>query len=150
MAAIFEKKLGVSFLEVAGANFSTRNLSGNRENRHPASMTIEKSIDKMEIARPATSGADSQLSRDVRVGTSGEGSNLFMSDVDPFNRLFAADRVDDADQRIAHDTVNAFGAHVSQSLNKGLRHGRHGFLLPVGPFFPIRHQLGVMNRVTNP
>jgi hypothetical protein len=49
----------------------------------------------MEIARTAASGADCQLARHMRVGACRKSGYLLVTNVNPLNRSFTTDRIDD-------------------------------------------------------
>jgi hypothetical protein len=46
-------------------------------------MGVVEPVDEMEVARPATRGADGELTGDGSVAGGGEGRRLFVADVAP-------------------------------------------------------------------
>jgi len=61
-------------------------MGGNRQHRNPAAMTVIQPVDQVQIARAAASGADCELSRQVRLGAGREGCRFFMPHMDPVDR----------------------------------------------------------------
>ncbi len=59
MTALREQMFRVRFLKISAPDFLAWDLRGNREHWNPAAVTIVETVDQMEIARPATSSADS-------------------------------------------------------------------------------------------
>ena len=68
MAALFEQRLGVRFLEIPGADLARRNLRGDCQHRQSRSVTIEQAIDQVQIAMPAAPGTDGELTGQMRLG----------------------------------------------------------------------------------
>jgi hypothetical protein len=58
-------------------------------------MTIEQPIDQVKVARSATTGADCEFTRNVRISACGERRDLLVAYVDPFDGLLASNCVDD-------------------------------------------------------
>src|SRR5580658_8133582 len=58
MAALFEKRRRMCFLEIPRADLGRGDLGRNRQNRNARAMTVKQTIDQVEIARPAASGAN--------------------------------------------------------------------------------------------
>jgi hypothetical protein len=73
VAAILEQVLRVSLLEVTATNFGTGDLRSNRKYGHAGALAVIKSIDKVEIPRTTTAGADRELSGDLGIGSRREG-----------------------------------------------------------------------------
>src|SRR5208283_1442167 len=93
MAALAEQVLRMGFLEIACANLGRGDLRGNGEHRHTRTVTIEQAVDQMQIARSAASGADGELTRQMRLGACRESGNFLVPDVDPLDLVLAPDRV---------------------------------------------------------
>src|SRR5882757_241995 len=88
VAAIFKQMLRVRLLKVAASNLVTRNLCRNCEHGDTIPMTVEEAVDEVKIAWAATARTYGKLSGKVSLGSSGKGSYLFMSHMQPFD-LFA-------------------------------------------------------------
>ena len=63
MAALREEMFGMGFLKISAADFVAGNLRRDGQHRNAAAMAIVKAVDQMQIAWPATSGADRQFAR---------------------------------------------------------------------------------------
>jgi hypothetical protein len=112
----------VRFLEVAGADFAAWDLRGDRKNRHPVPMAIEQAINKMEVARTATAGADRELSGELGLGARRETSYFLMPHMHPLYTFSLAHRVGKAVKRVADYTVNPPYARGGERLDKYLCH----------------------------
>ena len=93
MAAFLEEGLRVCFLEIAGADLRRGDLRGNAEDGHARSMTIEKTVDEMEIAWSAAACADGKFASQMRLGARCKSGDLFMPDMDPLDFGLLAKRV---------------------------------------------------------
>ena len=58
MAALREEMFRVGFLKIAAANFVAGNLRRNREDGDTVALAVVETIDQMQIAGTATSGAN--------------------------------------------------------------------------------------------
>src|SRR5215470_16056036 len=61
VAAFAKEILRMRLLEIASADLGGGNLGGNREHRNPASVSVEQSIDEMQIAWSAGARTGSQF-----------------------------------------------------------------------------------------
>ncbi len=84
MAALPKQALRVCLLKIPSADFGTRDVGRDREDRYTGSMAIKEAIDEVEIARPAATGAHRQLSRQMCLRTRRESRCLFMPSMNPF------------------------------------------------------------------
>jgi hypothetical protein len=64
---------------------------------------VEETVDEMQIAGPAAAGADGEAAGDVGVGARGEGGDLLMAHVQPFDAAAPAHGVAEAVQGVADD-----------------------------------------------
>ncbi len=60
-------------------------LRGDGEHRYAGAMAVEQAVDEMQVAGPATSGADREATGEVRLGAGREGGDLLVADVHPFD-----------------------------------------------------------------
>src|SRR5580704_5517630 len=79
----------------------------------------------MQIARPTTAGADRELAGQMRFGASGEGGDLLVPHMHPFDLALPADRVGQTVEAVADDAINPFDAGGRQRLRELIRYGRH-------------------------
>src|SRR5438270_13978039 len=68
-------------------------------------VTIEQGVDQVQVARPATAGADRELTGQMRLGARRECGNLLMSDMQPLDLAFPANRVGKAVQIIVDSSI---------------------------------------------
>ena len=118
MAALLEDVLGVRLLKVSAADFLRGNVGCNGQNRHATALAIVEAVDEVQIAGPATSRADGQLSGQRGFGSGSEGSRLLMSHTHPLDAIAHPDRVGDAVERIARHAVDALYAGSRKNFNK--------------------------------
>src|ERR1700733_10732083 len=103
MAALFEQRLGMRFLEIARANLRGGDVGRDRQNWNTRPMTVEQAVNEMEIARAAAAGTNSEGAGEMRFRAGRKSGNFLMPNVDPFDLLLAADRIGDAVQAVAND-----------------------------------------------
>jgi hypothetical protein len=89
---------------------------------------VEQAVDQMQVAGAATAGADRQLTGQMRLGTGGKGSGLFVAHVNPLNLFLTAQRVSKAIQRVTYHAKHAFDACLLQRFGNEISnrsgHGR--------------------------
>src|SRR5580698_9232095 len=88
-------------------------------------MTVEQSIDRVEIARTAASGAYCERTGELRLRAGRESCNLLMADMDPFDPVLAPDRVSDAVEAVADDAVDTLHAGRCQGFGELVCDGLH-------------------------
>ena len=62
-------------LKVACADLNLGDMRGDRENRHPAAMAVEQSIDQVQVAGPAAACTHRKRSGQIRFGSGGKRGN---------------------------------------------------------------------------
>src|SRR6202035_169301 len=65
VTALLEQLLRMRLLEISGADLARWDLRGDGEDRHTGAMTIKQAVDEMQVSRPATTGTDRKLSRQM-------------------------------------------------------------------------------------
>src|SRR6266446_204926 len=118
MAALRKEMFWMRLLEIAAAYLRTRNLRRDSKDGNSAAMTIVKTVDQMQIAWTATSGAHGQLFGQLRFGAGGERRRFFVPDRHPLQIFARPDRIGDAVQRITHQSVNSFHARRDKRINQ--------------------------------
>src|SRR6267143_2798507 len=98
------------FLEIIAADLIARNMGGNGQDRHTASMAVIQPVDQVQITWTATPGAYCQGSGKMRFGTSREGADLFMSHCNPSDVFARTNGVGDPIERVPRNTKNPFYA----------------------------------------
>src|ERR1035437_3129774 len=77
-----------------------------------------EAIDKVQIARSATSRTDRQLARQGRFRSGSKGGCLFMPHSNPLDFLAHTHCIRDAVERIAHHAINSFHTGCGQNFHK--------------------------------
>src|SRR5258708_1236081 len=110
-----KRRLGMGFLEIARADLGRGNVSRDRHYRHARAVAVEQTIDEVQVAGAATSGANREATRDMRIRAGRERGDLLVPDVQPLHAAMAAQGIGEALQAVAHGSMNA--------LNTGRRKG---------------------------
>ena len=63
-AALAEQLLWMRLLEVGRADLAGRDVRGDRQHRHPGAVGVEEAVDQVQVPRPATRRAHSELAGD--------------------------------------------------------------------------------------
>jgi hypothetical protein len=82
----------------------------------PKSCAHQTSRYKVKIAVDAAAHTR-EFARQLRFGTSGKGSCLFVPDVHPFNFLVVVHSVDNAIERVPHHAINALDARCNERFH---------------------------------
>src|SRR5258708_21640042 len=88
----------------------------------------------MQIPGTAAPSADRQPPREMSFSSSGKRCRLFMPHVNPLNLFLCTDRVGNAVERVAGNTVNLPNSCVSENLHQQVCYFflGHGAVLSVG------------------
>jgi hypothetical protein len=81
-------------------------------------MAIEESLDKVNVSWSAASDADRKIPGQMRVGASGEGGDLFVSNVHPFNFALAPNGVCETIEAVADKPVYTLDPRCNEELDK--------------------------------
>jgi hypothetical protein len=73
-------------------------------------MAIEQAINEVKVAWPATACADGNLAGEMCLGARGESSHFFMPYVEPIDLFVFTDRIREAVEGVAGDSVDSFYA----------------------------------------
>src|SRR6185369_2423923 len=95
------------FLKITTTDFAARNLSRNREHGHATAMSVVQAIDQVCVSGAAAPGANGETPGQVRLGSGRKRSGFFVASVGPLHVAAFAERVSDAVERVACDSVNA-------------------------------------------
>jgi hypothetical protein len=80
----------------------------------------------MQIAGSAATGANGEFAGQMRFGTGRESGNLLVPDMHPRDLGLPAQRVGEAVQAVADDSIDALNARRSQNLRELIRYSfRH-------------------------
>src|SRR6202030_1218538 len=131
MAALPEQRLRMGFLEISGADLGRRYLRCDAEHGHSGAMAIEQAIDEMEVAGSAATGANGEVSRQVRFGPRREGGHFLVPNMDPFDLALAPQRVGQPVQAVAHDTIDTLYAGGGENLRELVGYGSGHVIVPL-------------------
>ena len=73
MTAFLEELLRMGFLKIGPPDFLARDMRCDGDDWDTRAMTVEEAIDKMQVARAATAGADRERTCEMGFGAGGEG-----------------------------------------------------------------------------
>ena len=127
VAALFEQRLGMRFLEIARADLGRGDVGRDGQNRHARAMAVEQTVDEVQIARPAAPGTDGERAGEMRLGAGRESRHLLMPDMHPVDLLLPADRIGDPVQAVADDAVDALDAGRRERLCELICNCSHDF-----------------------
>src|SRR5260370_806747 len=111
----------VGLLKVSTTDFAARNLRGDRQNGNAAAMTVVEAVDQVQVPGTTTPGADRQPSREMCLRSGGKCCRLFMSHVNPSNSFLCSNRVRDAIERVAGNTVDLPNACFRENIDQQVR-----------------------------
>ncbi len=121
VAALREELFRVGLLEVSAPDFAGWNLRGDRENGNAAAMTVVEAVDQVQVPGTAAPGADRQPSPEMCFRSRGKCCRLLMSHVNPSNSFLRANRVRDAIERVAGNTVDLPNACFRENIDQQVR-----------------------------
>src|SRR5690606_19634739 len=94
------------------------NVSRNRQHRNMVAVTVEQTVDEVQVSRSAGTCTDGEFTRKLRFGTGGKGGDFFMAGGHPLNSFHLVKAIAESVQRIASDAPDTLYA----SLLKGFRY----------------------------
>src|SRR5438105_15214844 len=100
-------------------------MRGNPEHGHARTVTIEQTVDEVQVAGSAAAGANGELSSQMRLGAGRERGNLLVPDVDPRDLSLPADGVGEAIEAVAHDAVDPLHPGGRKSFRELFGNGFH-------------------------
>src|ERR1700722_19364333 len=131
MTASREDLYRIRLLKIPTPDFRARNLGRDRQHGDAAALAIVKAVDQVHVPRPTASGAYRQLAGKVLLCAGRERACLFIAHTNPFDVLADADRIRDAIERIARNSVNALNLRFHQNVYQQVSHSFcHGHSLP--------------------
>jgi hypothetical protein len=81
-------------------------------------MAVEQAVDEVQIAGPAAASTNGEVTRQMRLGTSREGRDLLVPDVDPLDLALSSQSVGEAVEAIADNAIDPLDARCSEGLRK--------------------------------
>jgi hypothetical protein len=107
-------------------------MRGNGKNGDARALAIEQSVDEMQIAGSAASRTNGKVAGKMSLGAGRESGNLFVTHVEPLDFALASNRIGEAVQAIADDSVYPFNSGDREGFGKLIRNSFHVLLHLVG------------------
>ena len=85
VAAFLEQDFRVGLLKISRADLTRGNMRGDRKHRSIASMSVEKAVDQVQVARAAASPAAGELAGELCLRAGRIRAGFFVAHMDPFN-----------------------------------------------------------------
>src|SRR5258707_4217257 len=118
MAAIPEQIFRMCRLEIIDSDFATGDVGGDCQNRYAIALAVEQAVDQMKVAGTAAAGAHRKAAGKMSFSSRCKCSGLFMTHVDPFDRLSSPQRVGKAIERVANHSVDTLHARFFESFDQ--------------------------------
>src|SRR5580704_9958105 len=125
MAAFFEQTLRMSLLKIFRSDLPARYVGGDCEHRNPVAMTVEKTVDEVKIAGPATACADREVAGKFGIRPGAKRRDLLVTHGHPFDFTVLAQRIGYAVQGVSDQPVYTCYAGGAQDFNESIGHARH-------------------------
>jgi len=123
----------MGFLEIARADLGRGNVSRDRHHRHPRAVAVEQTIDQVQVAGTATSGADRETTCDMRIRAGRERGDFLVPDMQPLNAAMAAQGIGEAIEAVAHDSIDTLDTGGGEGFDHLVcNSARHDILLTMG------------------
>jgi hypothetical protein len=88
-------------------------------------MTIEQTVDEMQIPRSAATSAHRELTGEMGLSTRCERRDFLVPDVHPFDLLLAPNGIGQTIQAVAHDAVDTLHTCDGKRRSELFRNGCH-------------------------
>src|SRR6266403_3745902 len=108
-------------------------MSRDRHHWHPRAVAVEQTIDEVQVARAATSGADRETTCDMRVPAGGERGDFLVPDMQPLHAAMAAQCIGEAIEAVANDSIDTLDTGGGEGFDHLVCNSAcHDILLIVG------------------
>ena len=118
VAAFAKELVGVGLLKVSVADLRRGDVRRDGQHGHHASVGVEQSIDKVQIARSATSRTNRQLASELRFGSGHKSRCFFVADADPLYLAAAMKGVGYRVQAVTDEPVDSLDACLGKCLDQ--------------------------------
>src|SRR6478672_6849590 len=118
MATIPEQVFRMSCLEIIDSDFAAGDVGGDCQNRHAIALAVEQAVDQMKVAGTAAPGTYRKALGKMSFSSRCKCSGLFMTHVNPVDRLSSPQRVGKAIERVANHSVDTLHARFFESFNQ--------------------------------
>ena len=85
-------------------------MGGDSQHRQVGAVSIEETVDEVQVARATGTGTDSKLTGNFCFGSGGEGGGFFVADVNPADLLGTSNSIDDGVEGVTYDAVDVADA----------------------------------------
>src|SRR6266404_2535668 len=108
-------------------------MSRDRHYRHARAVAVEQTIDEVQVARAATSGADRETTCDMRIRAGGERSDFLVPDMQPLHAAMAAQCIGEAIEAVAYDSIDTLDTGGGEGFDHLVCNSAcHDILLKIG------------------
>ena len=115
--ALLEEALGMRLLEIVRTDLGRGDLRRDRHHRHARALAVEKTVDEVQIAGAAAAGAYGEAAGDMGVGASGEGGDLLVAHMQPFDAAAPANGVGEAIEAVADNAIDPLHSGGGENLD---------------------------------
>ncbi|SKY94312.1 Uncharacterised protein [Mycobacteroides abscessus subsp. abscessus] len=98
-------------------------MCSDREHRNTTALSVEQTVDQVQVARPAATDAHREFAGQCRLRRRGECGTFLVARVDPFEPLILAQCVGESVQRVAGDSVDPPYSGSVERLDDVVGHG---------------------------
>ena len=106
-------------------------MRGNRHHRNMVAVTVEQSVDEMQVSRPARARAHRQLAGQMRFRPGSKRGDFLMTRWHPFNGAHPVQAVGESVKRISRHTPDSLHSGLLEGFGNVVGYGLfHGFPSP--------------------
>src|SRR6266478_7931696 len=147
MAAIPEQAFRMCCLEIIDPDFAAGDVGRDCQNRHAVALAVEQAVDQMKVAWTTAPGAHSKASGKMTFSPGRKSRGLFMTHVNPVDRLSSPQRVSKAVERVSHHSVDALHARFLEGFDQifGCSFA-HKLLFPIARTSPRMRAVDLQSR----
>ena len=101
-------------------------MRGDAEHGDARAVTVEQTVDEVQIARSAAPRADRELTRQMRLGAGRKRGDLLVPDLNPRDLPLPSDGICQTVEAVADDAVDPFDTRRGKGFRELVGHGLHG------------------------
>src|SRR5258706_256728 len=121
MATIPEQAFRMRCLEIIDPDFAAGDVGGDCQNRHAVALAVEQAVDQMEVAWTAAPGTHGKAPGKMGFSPRCKCRGLFMTHVDPVDRLSPPQCISNAVERVSDHPVDALHARLLEGFDQIFR-----------------------------
>src|SRR5258705_4371472 len=103
---------------IIDSDFAAGDVGGDCQNRHAIALAVEQAVDQMKVAWTAAPGTYRKAPGKMSFSSRCKCSGLFMTHVNPVDRLSSPQRVCQAIERVANDSLDTLHARFFKSFDQ--------------------------------